>query len=387
MAMMTKQECIDWVKAHMEIRYATNNGAYTAKRTIKPQGAVNHSVGCAQPNPEVFYKNMNKSSCGWGVMALIGGFNTGDGKIIVTLPYNARCWGVGSGKKGSWNNTKVQWEICEPAGHTYAGGTMINYNVAKNQEYFDRMWKMVVAWNVYICDMFGYKIDDISDHAESYKAGMGSNHSDVGQWWPKHGKNMDALRAEVRAIMGGDPVKPNPPAEDTGENIGTPVTPYVVKVSTASGLNCRSKPVSGAVIKAYTNNTKLTISRHSDGWGYTGEGWVSLTYTVKVDEKPATPTPTPSSPSAGKDVYELQLTEAQLNQKIDERIRATNPFYSDLKDLPSYWREAIKALVDMDLINGGTTKLQNPTDINLSENTIKALVIMKSYIDTLLKNK
>lgn len=199
--MMTVQECISYVESRLEIRYATSNGAYTSGRKITPQGSVNHSVGCAQPNPDVFFNSMNKSSAGWGVNAIIGDFHKGDGRIILTLPYDARPWGCGSGSKGSWNNTKVQWEICEPAGHTYAGGTMIGYDVAKNQTYFDRMWKMIVAWNVYMVKKFGYPVSGISDHAESYKAGYGSNHSDVGQWWPKHGKSMSALRQEVEAIL------------------------------------------------------------------------------------------------------------------------------------------------------------------------------------------
>lgn len=78
---------------------------------------------------------------------------------------------------------------------------MIGYDVEKNQTYFDRMWKMLVAWNVYVVTKLGYPVEGISDHAESYKAGYGSNHSDMGQWLPKHGKSMDALRAEVKAIL------------------------------------------------------------------------------------------------------------------------------------------------------------------------------------------
>lgn len=205
--MMTVQECIQYVESHLEIRYATSNGAYTCGRTITPNGCVNHSVGCAQPSADVFYKNMNKSSAGWGVNALLGDFHKGEGRIIVTLRFDpatkkcSRNWGVGSGTKGSWNNSRIQWEVCEPAGHTYAGGTMIGYDVAKNQVYFDRMWKMLVAWNVYCAVKFGYSVDAINDHAESHKAGMGSNHGDMGHWIPKHGKSMDALRAEVRAIL------------------------------------------------------------------------------------------------------------------------------------------------------------------------------------------
>ena len=177
---MTVQECIAYVENHMEVRYATQNGAYRAGRTISDhQGCVNHSVGCAQPKADVFFNSMNKTSAQWGVNAILGDFHTGEGRILVTLDLKARPWGCGSGSKGSWNNTKIQWEVCEPAGHTYAGGTMIAYDVEKNQGYFDRMWKMLVAWNVYCAVKLGYQVSGISDHAESYRAGYGSDRKSV----------------------------------------------------------------------------------------------------------------------------------------------------------------------------------------------------------------
>ena len=120
-------------------------------------------------------------------------------EVLIPLYHPGMICDNGASQRG-----KVQWEICEPAGHTYAGGTMVGYDVAKNQGYFDRMWKMVVAWNVYMVKKFGYPISGISDHAESYRAGYGSNHGDVGQWWPKHGKSMDALRKEVQEILNGE---------------------------------------------------------------------------------------------------------------------------------------------------------------------------------------
>lgn len=199
--MRTVAECIAYVESHLEVRPATRNGAFRSGRSINPTGAVNHSVGCAQPSVEAFFRLMNDEDAGWGVNAILGDFHKGEGRIILALDIEARPWGCGSGKKGSWNNTKVQWEVCEPAGHTYAGGTMIGYDVEKNAGYFERMWKMLVAWNVYCVVKLGYPVSGISDHAESYRAGYGSNHSDMGHWLPKHGKSMSALRAEVQAIL------------------------------------------------------------------------------------------------------------------------------------------------------------------------------------------
>lgn len=201
MIQMTVAECIAYVEAHMEVRYATNNRAYASGRDISPVGDVNHSFGCAQPNVEVAFSIMDKSSAGWAVNAILGDFHKGEGRILLTMPYKRRPWGVGSGKKGSWNNSRIQWEVLEPSGHTYAGGTMIGYDTQKNEAYFQRMWKMLVAWNVYVAYKLGFTADTINDHAESYRAGMGGNHADMGQWLPKHGKNMDCLRAEVQSIL------------------------------------------------------------------------------------------------------------------------------------------------------------------------------------------
>lgn len=198
---MTRSEWIAYARAHLEVRYATKNGAYRAGRTIRPEGCVNHSLGVAQPSANVMYGRMDRADAGWGVNAILGDFHTGEGRVILCMPYDRRPWGVGSGSRGSWNNSRIQWEVCEPAGHTYAGGTMVGYDVAKNQGYFDRMWKLLVAWNVFMAVELGYDAATINDHAESYRAGMGSNHADMGQWLPKHGKSMNHLRHEVQAIL------------------------------------------------------------------------------------------------------------------------------------------------------------------------------------------
>lgn len=199
--MTRREQIVLEVESLLEVRYATKNGAYKAGRDITPTGCVNHSFGCAQPSVDVFLATMNSAAAGWGVNAILGDFHKGAGRIVLVLPLTRRPWGCGAGKKGSWNNTRIQWEVCEPSGHTYAGGTMIGYDVAKNQAYFERMWALLVKWNVYCAVKLGYRAAAIGDHAESCRAGMGSNHADMGHWLPKHGKSMDALRSEVRAIL------------------------------------------------------------------------------------------------------------------------------------------------------------------------------------------
>ena len=63
---------------------------------------------------------------------------------------------------------------------------------------------------------------------------------------------------------------------------------YKVRVNTPSGVNCRKEPsINGAKVTAYANGTKLTITQESNGWGFTGEGWVSLQYCTKIQDSVA----------------------------------------------------------------------------------------------------
>lgn len=59
---------------------------------------------------------------------------------------------------------------------------------------------------------------------------------------------------------------------------------YQGKVKASDGLNCRTEPVSGSVITTYPNGTVLSITKERNGWGYTGLGWVSLTYVDKINQ-------------------------------------------------------------------------------------------------------
>lgn len=60
-------------------------------------------------------------------------------------------------------------------------------------------------------------------------------------------------------------------------------TSYKAQVTAKEGLNCRNSPSDKAtIIKAYRYGETITISKEQSGWGYTGEGWVCLTYVKKT---------------------------------------------------------------------------------------------------------
>lgn len=124
------------------------------------------------------------------VHAFIGINSSGKVETYQTLPFDMCCWGGGSGNNGSYNNNptaRVQFEICE--------------DNLKDEAYFNAAFKEAVEFCAYLCKAYGLGSNTISSHAESHKAGYGSNHSDCDHWLKKFGKNMDWFRAEVDKLI------------------------------------------------------------------------------------------------------------------------------------------------------------------------------------------
>lgn len=190
----------------LERQFLTENDCYKIGRTIKPQGVMVHSTGVAQPDPEVFVRRWNKPDVAKCVHAFVG-----RERVIQTLPWTMRGWHAGTGTTGrSANNTHISFECCEPAGHTYQGGTMVDYNVEANQPYFDDLYRNAVQLTAMLCrefDLDPAQPGVVICHAEGYDLGVASNHGDVLQWWPRHGVTMDQFRRDVARAM-----------EDSGED-------------------------------------------------------------------------------------------------------------------------------------------------------------------------
>ena len=189
---------------NLKRHFLTENDCYKAGRTITPQGVMVHSTGVAQPDPEVFIRRWNKPDVDKCVHAFVG-----REQVIQTLPWTTRGWHAGTGPAGrSANNTHISFECCEPPGHTYQGGEMAGYNVEANRPYFNDLYENAVQLTAMLCREFG--LDPLEPgvvicHAEGHSLGIASGHSDVLQWWPKHGVSMEQFRQDVaRAMEGGD---------------------------------------------------------------------------------------------------------------------------------------------------------------------------------------
>lgn len=198
----------------------TQSTCYRGTRPMQIKGILWHSTGCNNPNISRYVQpddnainkqevlniiGINSNHSDWnhieyraGVNAWIGKLADGSIATVQTLPWNYKPWGCGSGRYGSCNEGWIQFEICEDA--------------LNNKAYFDACYKEACELTAYLCKMFnidpfgtvnlnGIKVPTILCHSESCSYGVGSNHADVMHWFPKFGKNMATVRADVAALL------------------------------------------------------------------------------------------------------------------------------------------------------------------------------------------
>lgn len=77
---------------------------------------------------------------------------------------------------------------------------------------------------------------------------------------------------------------------------------------------------------------------------------------------------------------EMQMTKEELKKFIKDTVK-NEVDYRDISNVPSWWRNTIQTLLDEDVINGGTDKSVNATDVNLTYTEAKLCAIMVRYVD------
>lgn len=267
----------------------TENDCYKVGRPMTPVGIVVHSTGTNNTslrryvNPDDGRLGRNKYGNHWnrsGVAKCVHAFigKDKDGKVCTyqTLPLDIACWGCGKGSKGSYNGyyrvnniwyysiPYLQFEICE--------------DNLKDATYFKQVMREAQELCAMWCKEFNIPIEDVVSHKEARTRGYASNHGDIDHWLKKFGMTMDDFRNRVKAFIDG--VDPD---ENTFE-------PYSVKVTT-SKLYIRKGPGTNyAKAGSITDKGTYVIVEEADGKGATkwgrlesGEGWISLDYTEKVE--------------------------------------------------------------------------------------------------------
>lgn len=267
----------------------TKNPCYKSGRKITVKGLMLHSVGCSQPNAQVFIKNWNKSSYD---RACVHGFiDANDGTAYQTLPWNHRGWHCASGPKGSGNNTHIGVEMCEPACIKYIkgkGATFTCDDPATAKACAKRTYDTAVELFAMLCVQ--YNLDPLKDgvvisHREGHARGIASNHGDPEHLWNQLGMDytMDTFRRDVKAATGS--AKPSPAPTPVPS---TPFKSYRVRVSIPD-LYIRSGPGTNYGKKGFITPGVYTIVGESEGKGATkwgklksGAGWISLDYAKRT---------------------------------------------------------------------------------------------------------
>jgi len=194
----------------------TENRCYKTGAKIRPKGVMVHSTGANNPmlrryvqpvatTPEkdelLWQLGVNRNGNHWNrpgldvcVHAFIGKLDDGSVAAVQTLPWDHRGWHAGTGTSGrSANDTHISFEICE--------------DDLTDPAYFGQAYQTAVELTAMLCARYG--LDPMADgvvicHQDGYRRGVASNHGDVYNWFPKHGKTMDDFRAEVVWAMKGD---------------------------------------------------------------------------------------------------------------------------------------------------------------------------------------
>lgn len=225
----------------------TQNACYRAGRKISVRGIMVHSTGANNPRlsryvgPDDGLLGKNPYNNHWNtpypegrevcVHGFIGRLADGSVATYQTLPWDHRGWHAG----GSANDSHIGFEICE--------------DDLSDGAYFALVYREAVELCAHLCRLYGLTAEDIICHSEGYSRGIASNHGDVMHWFPKHGKSMDTLRAEVAALLHshsfsvGDAVVFDPRAQ-TYEPTAKPIPDWVRGyVHTVTAVEHRGAPV------------------------------------------------------------------------------------------------------------------------------------------------
>lgn len=170
--------------------------------TINPMGIVVHSTGANNPwarryvnAPALLGPNPNNNWFGGSASndvlphGVIGKDINGKPVACQILPWNAKCQGCGSGSKGSYNASYIQFEICE--------------DDLNNEEYLRSVMDVAADLCAYLMKMYPQiTIDNVVSHKEAHARGYASNHGDPDHWLKKHGLDMDWFRYQVQSKLG-----------------------------------------------------------------------------------------------------------------------------------------------------------------------------------------
>lgn len=288
-----------------------------AKRGSTPVGVLWHCTGANNPtlkryvqpddndpNRDALIKLIGKNRYGndWnhidheaGLNCWIGKLEDGSVATVQTGEWTIHPWGCGGGNKGScngyvnqggyttWVNQHwVQFEICEDG--------------LTDKTYFNAVYKEACEITAYICKLYsinpegtykfnGINVPTILCHQDSYRLGLGGNHSDVYNWFNKHGKTMDDVRHDVAAILAAD--QPDQPVKSY--EVVTNINRYKTVADAKAQANSAGKYELGTyyIYNKYPNGKEGMFNISKDATGNSAGSWINPSENKKAE--PAKP--------------------------------------------------------------------------------------------------
>ena len=268
------------IKAH-----AVKNLCYLTAQKMVPKGIVVHSTGVNNPYLKRYVDapnevGINRYGNHWNVArpggkavcvhAFIGYDKENRVRVAELLPHDICGWGVGKGKKGSYNYDPayLQFEICE--------------DQRTDRTYYEEAFAVAAEYCAELCRTYGISVDKIVGHCEAHRLGYGSNHSDPEHWMKRFGETMNDFRRRVSAIL-----NPNDKTEKS-EETNDRDCPYLVKVTVDCLYIRKGAGTNTAKVGKITDHGVYTIVEERKGigaslWGRlkSGAGWISLDYVKK----------------------------------------------------------------------------------------------------------
>lgn len=300
----------------------TQSTCYNSTYTLKPKGILWHDTGAnnktlkryIQPSdirpPEDTYSKeewleilgVNKNKNDWnhikrqaGLNCWIGTLADGSVTTIQTMPWNFRPWGCGKGSKGTCNDGWIQFEICQ--------------DDKTDKNYFEAVYREACEITAYLCQLYdidpqgtvvhnGITVPTILCHQDAYRLKLGSNHSDVYDWFNKYERTMNDVRKDVAMLLAGGSF-----SDDT--NKGDDNMRYF-KIVDKTGMNMRTAPNKtlvqsipyGAVISGNSfktlNGVDWLYTTYNGKSGYVAVLPESKGYAVEVTSQYNQPAPAPA---------------------------------------------------------------------------------------------
>lgn len=182
----------------------TENRCYKKAERITPRGIVLHSTDSnntelrryVQPDPDgtigrnQYGNHWNQAKADKCMHGFLGTRLDGTLAFAQNLPWDYRSWGCGGGDSGSYNDSHIQFEVCEDG--------------RDDADYYRDAFGAAAEICAMLCRQYGIRTRNIVSHKEAAAALYASNHRDAEHWMTLFGDSMDAFRARVAAMIGED---------------------------------------------------------------------------------------------------------------------------------------------------------------------------------------